>query len=147
MVIQEVLFGARTTSALRTEMFGAKRCFSLPDIPLESPQNARTVVIEEPGMEYSRTVRHMARFLSGNVVGLALGSGAAFGLAHIGVLKVLEREKIPVDIIAGSSIGALIGSLYAVGLSASEIEKAALEINMRLLLGRLVDINLFPVAA
>jgi NTE family protein len=41
-------------------------------------------------------------------VGLALGSGAARGLAHIGVLQVLEREGIPVDMITGSSIGALV---------------------------------------
>ncbi|MEW9033754.1 MAG: patatin-like phospholipase family protein, partial [Planifilum fimeticola] len=46
-------------------------------------------------------------------VGLALGSGAARGLAHIGVLKVLEREGIPIDAIAGSSMGSLIGTVYA----------------------------------
>ena len=44
-------------------------------------------------------------------VGLVLGSGSARGLAHIGVLKVLEREGIPVDLIAGTSIGALIGGI------------------------------------
>jgi len=43
-------------------------------------------------------------------VGLALGSGAARGLAHIGVLEVLEREGIPVDMIAGASAGALVGA-------------------------------------
>lgn len=46
-------------------------------------------------------------------VGLALGGGAARGLAHLGVLKVLQREKIPVDIITGTSVGALIGGVYA----------------------------------
>lgn len=58
-------------------------------------------------------------------VGLALSSGVAKGLAHIGVLKVLEREKIPVDMIAGTSSGALIGALYAKGDSVSEIQKKA----------------------
>ena len=43
-------------------------------------------------------------------VGLALGSGAARGLAHIGVLEVLEKEGIPVDVIAGTSAGAVIGA-------------------------------------
>ena len=48
-------------------------------------------------------------------IGLALGSGGARGLAHIGVLKIFERENIPVHMIAGSSIGALVGTLYAAG--------------------------------
>jgi len=47
-------------------------------------------------------------------IGLALGSGSLKGIAHIGVLKVLEENKIPIDFIAGSSIGALIGGIYAV---------------------------------
>jgi NTE family protein len=46
-------------------------------------------------------------------VGLALGGGAARGLAHIGVLEVLEREGIPIDMIAGTSMGAIIGAFYA----------------------------------
>ncbi|MFC1920760.1 patatin-like phospholipase family protein [Chloroflexota bacterium] len=58
-------------------------------------------------------------------VGLALGSGVARGLAHIGVLEVLEREKIPIDMIAGTSVGALIGALYAQGKSISEITDMA----------------------
>ena len=50
-----------------------------------------------------------------NAIGLALGSGAARGLAHIGVLKVLEEAAIPICCIAGTSIGAFIGALYAAG--------------------------------
>ena len=56
-------------------------------------------------------------------VGLALGGGGARGAAHIGILKVFEREGIPIDCIAGVSIGALTGGLYAVGYSPAEIEK------------------------
>ncbi|MBW1973572.1 MAG: patatin-like phospholipase family protein, partial [Deltaproteobacteria bacterium] len=52
-------------------------------------------------------------------IGLALGSGSARGLAHIGVIKVLEQEGIPIDVVAGTSIGALIGALYAAGLTPS----------------------------
>lgn len=48
-----------------------------------------------------------------NLLGLALGGGGARGLAHIGVLKVLEKNQIPISLIVGSSIGALIGSVYA----------------------------------
>ena len=58
-------------------------------------------------------------------VGLALSSGAARGLAQIGVLKVLEREGIHIDMIAGTSMGSLVGALYAQGKDASELEKVA----------------------
>lgn len=60
-------------------------------------------------------------------IGLALGSGAARGLAHIGVLKVLEAEGLRPDAIAGSSMGALVGAFYAAGIPVSEIERIALE--------------------
>ena len=64
-------------------------------------------------------------------IGLALGSGGSRGLAHIGVIKVLEENNIPIDFIAGSSIGAMVGGFYASGLSAKEIEKIALSVNWR----------------
>lgn len=53
---------------------------------------------------------------------LVLSGGGARGMAHIGVIKVLERERIPVDCIVGTSMGAVVGGLYASGLSATEIE-------------------------
>ena len=56
------------------------------------------------------------------VIGLALGGGFARGMAHIGVLKVLEEEGIPVRLIAGTSVGALIGAAYCSGLSVQELE-------------------------
>ena len=59
-------------------------------------------------------------------VGLALGGGGAKGGAHLGVLKILERENIPVDYIAGTSIGAMIGGFYALGYSADEISQKML---------------------
>jgi NTE family protein len=58
-------------------------------------------------------------------LGLALGGGFARGMAHIGVLKVLEEEQIPVDYIAGTSVGAAIGALYCSGVSAKELEELA----------------------
>jgi NTE family protein len=58
-------------------------------------------------------------------VGLALGGGYARGLAHIGILEVFERERIPVDLIAGTSMGALVGALYARERDASLIKKQA----------------------
>jgi len=56
-------------------------------------------------------------------IGLALGGGGARGLAHIGVLRVLEKEEIPIDLIAGTSIGALVGGAYASGLKPDELQK------------------------
>ena len=56
-------------------------------------------------------------------IGLVLGGGGAKGAAHIGVLKVLEEQNIPVDYIAGTSMGAIVAALYASGLSAGELEK------------------------
>jgi NTE family protein len=56
-------------------------------------------------------------------VGLALSGGGARGAAHIGILKILEREGIPVDCIAGTSMGAMVGGLYAIGYSPAEIEE------------------------
>ncbi len=60
-------------------------------------------------------------------IGLALGSGGSRGFAHIGVLKVLVREGIPIDFIAGSSMGALIGALYGAGHSPELMEKMAFQ--------------------
>lgn len=56
-------------------------------------------------------------------IGLVLGGGGARGAAHIGVLKVLERERIPVHAIAGTSVGSIIGGMYAAGYSPDEIEE------------------------
>jgi len=55
-------------------------------------------------------------------IGLVLGGGGARGGAHIGVLKVLQEQQIPVDIVVGTSIGSFVGGLYATGKSAAEIE-------------------------
>ncbi len=62
-------------------------------------------------------------------VALVLGSGAARGLAHIGILKVLEQNKIPIHIVTGTSMGAMVGGAYASGLNAAQIEEIACETN------------------
>jgi len=81
-----------------------------------------------------RSVQAFGRELSRNrialeprfpTIGLALGGGFARGMAHIGVLKVLEEEGIPVRIVAGTSVGALIGASYCSGLSIEELENVA----------------------
>ena len=64
-------------------------------------------------------------------VGVALGGGFARGIAHIGVLRVLEQHKIPVDFIAGTSVGALVAATYASGTSLVEMERQGIETKFR----------------
>jgi NTE family protein len=76
-----------------------------------------------------KAVGRLARRLGGVRVGLALGSGAALGHATIGVLKVFKREGIPIDVIAGTSMGALVAGCYAAGYEPEEIEAMSVRID------------------
>jgi predicted acylesterase/phospholipase RssA/CRP-like cAMP-binding protein len=69
----------------------------------------------------SRAKGKVVRDLAGRQVGLALGGGGARGLAHIGVIRTLEEEGVPVDLIAGSSIGAVVAGAYAEGRPAKRL--------------------------
>src|ERR1700760_5044378 len=62
-------------------------------------------------------------------IGLVLSGGGARGAAHVGVLKVLEQLHIPIDAIAGTSMGAVVGGLYASGFSPHEIESIMTSLN------------------
>jgi len=64
-------------------------------------------------------------------IGLALGSGGVKGLTHIGVIKVLEKNHIPIDYIAGSSIGAVVGAYYAAHLDSAKLEQLVLKSDWR----------------
>jgi len=83
-----------------------------------------------------RSVQAFSRELSGKTlvpeaapriptIGLALGGGFARGIAHVGVLKVLEEEGIPIRVVTGTSVGALIGASYCGGLSGADLEQVA----------------------
>ena len=74
-------------------------------------------------------------------IGLALSGGAARGMAHIGVLKALEEESIPIDMISGTSAGALAGACYARERKAAILEELMLGLDWRKLAG-LIDLNL-----
>ncbi len=86
-----------------------------------------------------RSVQAFGRELSGAPktavkpagIGLALGGGFARGIAHIGVIKVLEAENIPIQFVAGTSVGALIGAAYCSGLSCDELEAVALQVRFK----------------
>jgi NTE family protein len=64
-------------------------------------------------------------------IGLALGSGAARGIAHVGVIKALREANIPIDLIAGTSMGALVGACYAADGQIAVLEQIALSSNLR----------------
>jgi len=64
-------------------------------------------------------------------ISLALGGGFARGIAHIGVLKVLEEENIPIHSVAGTSVGALVGAAYCSGLSVEELEHIASQVRFK----------------
>jgi len=78
-------------------------------------------------------------------VGLVLAGGGAKGGAHVGVLKVLEELRIPVDCIAGTSMGALVGGGYAAGLTPAEMEKFLLGVNWQRVVGGRGQRELEPI--
>jgi NTE family protein len=75
------------------------------------------------------------------MVGLSLSGGGARGLAHIGVLKVLEREGIPIDCVSGASMGGVLAAAYAAGLTPAHLESIALRMSSLRRLVRLVDLR------
>jgi len=84
-------------------------------LPLAPAQSAESV-LADPLRERPR-------------IGLVLGGGGAKGAAHVGVLRVLDELRIPVDCVVGTSMGALVGGAYASGLNATELEKAVRSIS------------------
>lgn len=74
-------------------------------------------------------------------VGLALGGGGLRGAAHIGVLDVLSRESIPVDMVAGTSAGSIVGGLYAAGLTPAEMERKVRKISRDDVLDPVLDLS------
>ena len=75
------------------------------------------------------------------VIGLVLGGGGARGLAHIGVLKVLEQHNIPIHVLAGTSMGGLVAAAFATGLNANELEEHAIHTCQTRQLIKLMDIS------
>ncbi len=78
-------------------------------------------------------------------IGLVLSGGGAKGFAHVGVLKVIDELGIPIDYIAGTSMGSIIGGFYAMGYSAKEIEKVISEQNWDNLLSDKVERKYIPI--
>lgn len=140
-------FVAEKTFEEHVKTLGHKPYATLPDLGLLGGIMSMGLppVLAVPDSLYSRTVRRIARDIGKILVGLALSSGAALGLAHVGIIKVLEREKIPIDFIAGTSIGAVVGAFWASGIDAAELEKVALKFRNKRMLLSLADFSLFPL--
>ena len=97
---------------------------TLPDI---GGKSYLELIKDYPNSVYTKAIRRIARQISSVRIGLALGSGAAYGLAHIGVLKVLEENNISIDIVSGSSMGSIIAGLWGLGKSWRQIRELALK--------------------
>lgn len=78
-------------------------------------------------------------------IGLVLSGGGAAGIAHIGVLKVLEEVNFPIDIVTGTSMGSVIGALYAIGYSVDEIEQIILQADWRNLFSDEISREFIPL--
>lgn len=94
-----------------------------------TPSNAKSWLDKRPLIEQhynirkssSADVQRIARWVSGNAIGVVLSGGGAPGLAHVGVLQALERLQIPIDAVGGTSQGSLVGALYAQGHNSRSI--------------------------
>ncbi len=92
-----------------------------------------------PAGTFHADIRRVARSIGNCLIGLALSSGAAKGFSHIGVLQVLEENGIEADIVAGSSMGAYIGAVWAFGCDGAKLEKLAREMERKRALWNLID--------
>ena len=106
------------------------------DCPV-SPASGFTLAVDTT--RFSLDIRRLAREIGHCRIGLALSAGGAKGLAHIGVIQVLEENGIEVDVIAGSSMGAYVASVWAMGCDGQHMEKLAREVEGRWGRWKLID--------
>ncbi|MBM3262222.1 MAG: cyclic nucleotide-binding domain-containing protein [candidate division Zixibacteria bacterium] len=109
--------------------------YVLPNVGSLSAGDVDQVVGSALGVPLKR----LARKILGRTVGLAFGGGAAFGLAHIGVIKVLEENDIPIDIVSGCSMGSIIACGYAAGVTTDQLIEMAHDLGIRSKLIKVVD--------
>ncbi|MFC1804463.1 patatin-like phospholipase family protein [Candidatus Omnitrophota bacterium] len=131
---------AKLSCQQQLDLLGHPIFATLPKIELGASDR---LVLEAADCEYAKAIRRISRQLGDCRIGLALGVGVAYGFCHIGVLKVIEEEEIPIDIISGSSIGALVAALWAVGRSSKEILEITKEFRKPQYLWSIIDLT-FP---
>ncbi len=86
-------------------------------------ETGRPAIQSEPERAFGRAVDSLARRIGRMQIGVALGAGMAKGFAHLGALRVLRDAGVPIDYIAGTSIGAIVGSAYAGGMPLERLEE------------------------
>ncbi len=97
-----------------------------------------------PEMSFNADIRRLAREVSRRRVGLALSSGGARGLAHVGILQVLEENGIEIDCIAGCSMGSYVGAVWAYGFDGVAMERLAREVEHKWGLFEMIDPYILP---
>ena len=112
---------------------------------LEMPRLAgcQSLVLDPKDRRHGMGVTGMTRMISRSRIGLALSSGGAKSLAHVGVLQVLEEQGVEPDCVAGSSMGACVAALWASGMSAGDLKDVALKLERRFSMLRMID-PVFP---
>jgi NTE family protein len=110
-----------------------------PNVEGLSASEQGRYLIDNPRSVAAPTLYRLARKILGRTVGLALGGGAAYGVSHVGVLRVLESEGIPVDLIAGTSMGSVIALAYASGASPAMLAEGVRPIGSLRALPALLD--------
>jgi NTE family protein len=107
--------------------------FVIPYSPMFTRPTVEAVefILANPRSAPALPMYRLAHKLLGISIGVALGGGAAFGLAHLGVLKVLDGSGVPIDLVAGCSQGSIVAVGYAAGLSISEMIAIARELGTR----------------
>ncbi len=138
------------SSNVATKQFYSYPVFAtLPHVsgmPSPSETNLKEPLPGDAGKAYSKVIRFLAREVTGTSVGLVLGSGAAFGFAHIGVLKALEEAGIEIDILGGCSMGSLIGGMWALGITTDELVKIATDLNPKNVFFKLIGLQDLSIA-
>jgi NTE family protein len=111
----------RLTTFFTRLLTASALCLGVQNTAAQAPQETPPVSTEAASASSAAAAKRPR-------IGLVLSGGGARGLAHVGVLKILEREGIPIDAIAGTSMGAIIGGLYASGMSAQQLEAVLLKL-------------------
>jgi len=130
---------ARSLSNLTAKVGGSLHAY-IHDCPSFGADGGERAL---PSKAFAADIRRLAREIGRCRVGLALSSGGAKGLAHVGVIQVLEENGIEVDVVAGCSMGAYIGAVWGFGCDGRFMEKLAREVEGRWGVWRLVD-PVFP---